>query len=119
MKDWIEFAGVVALWLLGMAALAPHSWSVNCIISIAFVATLTVGIYGWRAILERRSGNPHYFRMTCLAVFLTLISLGMSALEIPSGKRFLLVVFAVALLVVLAVLAWRHRPKKPASVRGP
>ena len=110
MKDWIEFAGVIALWLLGMAAAVPDTWSTKSIVAVSLFATVMVGIYSWRAILERRAGNSHYFRMTWLAVVLTLISLGLSAAKVAGGERYLLLVFAGALVVVLVFLTWRHWP---------
>jgi len=119
MKDWIEFAGVIALWLLGMAAAVPDSWSAESIVAVSLIATVMVGTYGWRAIIERRAGNSHYFRMTWLAVGLTLISLCMSATQVPGGERYLLSVFACALVVVLVFLTRRHWPRKPASAGGP
>lgn len=119
MKDWIEFAGVIALWFLGMAAVVPDTWSVNSVIAVALIATVMVGIYGWRAILERRAGNSHYFWMTGLAVVLTIVSLSMSALKVEGGEQLLLFVFAGALVTVLAFLAWWHWPRDPAGAGGP
>lgn len=115
MKDAAEIIGIIALWVLGMTATVPASWPVWLLVLAAILSAIAIVLYAARAIVERRSGSTHYFTMALIAVTLTFISLGVSAIQLQGGAQFLLYLIAGCVLVFLLALLFKYRKQSSSS----
>jgi ABC-type uncharacterized transport system permease subunit len=115
MRDVFEIAGVIGLWVLGMLATFPGSWPTWVLVTAAVLAAAAVISYGFRAIAERRSGNRQYFKIALLSVFLLVISLGASAIQLEGGAQYLLGVALGLGLVFVSAMLFKNRRRPPSS----
>ena len=109
MRNASEIAGVIGLWVLGMTATFPGSWPTWLLVASAILAAVAVISYGARAIAERRTGNHHFFKIALLSVFLLVISLSASAIQLQGGARYLLGLALVLGLVFVSAAYFKNR----------